>query len=110
MKTSKRMDTAIAIFGVLIIIAFMFIVNSCSVRAQVEMYKNNQEMLENRNNDFIQLVKITDIIVMDKHTGVLYVRELQRTYSTYKIYTTFPIMEADGTCLTYDEYKERIKK
>ena len=57
---------------------------------------------------FICLSKVTDSIYMDEHTGVLYVREKYITYGldSYVI-TTFPIMEADGTCLTYDEWKAR---
>ena len=46
---------------------------------------------------------------MDNNTGVLYVREKHASYGGYVTYTTFPIMEADGTCLTYDEWKARGK-
>ena len=41
-----------------------------------------------------------DVVYKDKHTGVLYYGHGQGIS---------PIMEGDGTCLTYDEWLLRIK-
>ena len=57
---------------------------------------------------FIDLEMLTDTIARDRQTDVLYVRETHETYgASLKVITTFPIMEADGTCLTYTEWKNR---
>ena len=60
------------------------------------------------DSSFIDLEMLTDTIARDRRTDVLYVRETHKTYGVgLKVITTFPIMEADGTCLTYTEWKSR---
>lgn len=108
MKTSKRVDGIITIAGIVLVLA-IFMFNGCSVRADVLDYQKDKQVTEAKNDSFIMLVKLTDIILMDNNTGVLYVREKHSSYGGYYTYTTFPIMEADGTCLTYDEWKARGK-
>jgi len=109
MKTSKRLDSIIAIAGIVVLVFAIFIFNGCSVRADILNYQKDKQVMEAKNDSFIMLVKLTDIILMDNNTGVLYVREKHASYGGYETYTTFPIMEADGTCLTYDEWKARGK-
>lgn len=107
MKTSKRLDSIIA--GIVLVFA-IFMFDGCSVRADVLDYQKDKQVMEAKNDSFIMLVKLTDIILMDNNTGVLYVREKHASYGGFETYTTFPIMEADGTCLTYDEWKARGSK
>lgn len=83
-------------------------VSSCTNRVSIQP-RSTEQVIE-REAEFISLVEVTPTIVMDKNTGVLYVREKQSTYSCFSIYTTFPIMEADGTCLTYKEAQARERK
>lgn len=83
-------------------------ISSCSDRVAVA--KRSTEQVLERESEFINLVEVTPTIAMDKNTGVLYVREKQFTYGSWSIYTTFPIMEADGTCLTYKEAQARNKE
>lgn len=83
-------------------------VSSCTARVSIQP-RSTEQVIE-RETEFINLVEVTPTIVMDKNTGVLYVREKQSTYSCFSIYTTFPIMEADGTCLTYKEAQARERK
>lgn len=55
--------------------------------------------------DFIDFEYIVDkgsrFILHDKYTDVLYVEDVHRLS---------PIMKADGTCLTYTEWKETYNK
>ena len=83
-------------------------ISSCSNKVTVT--KRSTEQITERESEFVNLVEITPTIVMDKNTGVLYVREKQFTYGSWSIYTTFPIMKADGTCLTYKEAQARKKE
>lgn len=109
MKTSKRVDGIIVIAGIVIALVFAIFMFTCSVRADILNYQKDKQVMEAKNDSFIMLVNLTDIILMDNNTGVLYVREKHASYGGYETYTTFPIMEADGTCLTYDEWKARGK-
>ena len=57
-------------------------------------------------SSFISLEEVSPNIVMDVNTEVLYVREKHKVYGIgLYVYTTFPIMEADGTCLTFREWR-----
>lgn len=89
----------------MLLILTMLLLSSCTNRVSVQ--PKSTEQVTGKETDFINLVEITPTIVMDKNTGVLYVREKQNTYGSLKVYTTFPIMEADGTCLTYEEVQTR---
>lgn len=89
----------------IVLILTILLLSSCTNRISVQP-RSTKQVTEKEAN-FINLVEITPTIVMDKNTGVLYVREKQTTSGSYIIYTTFPIMEADGTCLTYEEAQAR---
>ena len=69
MKFFRKVNSIIAITG--IVLVFMI---SCSVRADILSYQEKQAA-EAKNDSFITFVKLTDIIIMDNNTGVLYVRE-----------------------------------
>lgn len=51
------------------------------------------------SDSFINLEKLTFSIYKDTYTGVLY---------RYGHYEKIPIMEADGTPLTFEEWEKRI--
>ena len=89
----------------ILLILMILLLSSCTNRVSVQ--PKSTEQVTGKEADFINLVEITSTIVMDKNTGVLYVREKQITHGSFSIYTTFPIMKADGTCLTYKEARAR---
>ena len=47
-------------------------------------------------------------IWMDKNTGVLYYSALYYSYRDIYSAAITPIMKPDGTCLTLDEWKEKV--
>lgn len=79
---------------------------SCTKTVYVD--KETNEVIElkgNKGTDFINLQRIDkDLdypdVYVDTYTDVLYM---------YEYYRMSPIMKADGTCLTYTEWKERNK-
>lgn len=78
---------------ILLIITFTLFL-SCSDKKYENYYPN----------DFIDFEVIVDkgrYILRDKYTDVLYVED---------VYRLSPIMKADGTCLTYTEWKETYNK
>ena len=76
MKTSKRVDSIIAIARIIVVLVFaIFMFNGCSVRADILNYQKDKQIIEAKNDSFIMFIKLTDIIIMDSNTGVLYVRE-----------------------------------
>lgn len=79
---------------ILLIVTFMLFL-SCTDKKYENYY----------SNDFIDFEYIVDkgsrFILRDKYTDVLYVEDVHRLSS---------IMKADGTCLTYTEWKETYNK
>ena len=62
MKTSKRVDSIIAIAGIVVLVFAIFMFNGCSVRADILDYQKDKQVMEAKNDSFIMLVKLTDII------------------------------------------------
>ncbi len=96
---------------VIILIGFIFV--SCVPKDRIVYVDKNVISIEKENpypvhiNDFCNFQKIItecfETIYVDKNTDVLY---YYKESGTYKCGIT-PIMEADGTPLTYTEWKER---
>lgn len=90
----------------IILLTVSLLLCSCSNRVVTPRVSDEDRISE---KNIVSFVKVSDRIVMDKYTGVLYVREENATYSGLKVYTTFPLMKADGTCLTYQDVQNRGK-
>lgn len=95
------------VFIIVLIVSLLFILTGCAKK--VVYVDQNGEVIQNPYGSLLEdYVKFTVIcyegvekILVDNYTGVLYYKY------TYGI---TPLMNADGTCLTYEEWKSRESK
>ena len=96
------------IFSIIFIIAFIFFLGSCE--KQVVYVNQEGDVVQNvygtKVDDYCRMRRVIktsyERIYVDTYTDVLYY--CQECGSQYGI---TPIMKADGTCLTYTEWKAR---
>ena len=110
MKTSKRVDNLIAFLCVIAVaLMLMFTLNSCTRTVYVSGETGDVvQYTKPSSSEFCAMVKL-DVtnyeIWWDRNTDVLY-----WAYDVGYRFGITPIMKADGTCLTYTEWKAKESK
>ena len=91
-----------------LVVSLLFILTGCAKK--VVYVDQNGEVVQNpygsKIKDYVKFsILYSDCyeqIIMDDYTGVLYYK-----YAFANSYGITPLMNADGTCLTYEEWKSR---
>lgn len=96
------------IFIIVLVVSLLFILTGCAKK--VVYVDQNGEVIQNpygsKIKDYVKFSILysdsCEQIIMDDYTGVLYYK-----YAFSNRCGISPIMNADGTCLTYEEWKFR---